>query len=512
MPSLRFSLIYLVLGAATNLAFAPLGLSLVAFVIPTVVLLLLVGKACGHAFFYGFLYAFAYLFGSGYWIYYSLHDFGHAPWWVAILLVCVFSGLLALGYAVVFWIIRCCAQRTDHCLVCILVFPGLWLGGELFRSYFWVGFPLNVLGQALIDTPFIGLYPVFGIFGGSAFILFCSGCLGAAWLSRGRLVAVVWVAILGVVSAGVIGLGKIQWSEKIAGSELTVSVIQPNFLLPLKFNPEHRNMIIKTYISMSERSDADLIVWPETALPFSFQSIENTLLPKLSDWIKKKAATLLAGIFFYDAAQDKTYNAAFTLPRIKLYYKRRLVPFGEYMPWRWMFGFLEDFIDIPQSDLSSGEGALQVSSLMEIGDYLVGVTICYEAAFARDGIVALPDAHFLVILSNDSWFGNSAASYQFLDTARIRALESGRYIVRATNTGVSAVIGPDGRVHKSSGLFKREVLDAQIAAYTGQTPFARWGNATVLGFSISLLVMAFILAKSKQAPNRNQPKQRKLLL
>jgi apolipoprotein N-acyltransferase len=166
---------------------------------------------------------------------------------------------------------------------------------------------------------------------------------------------------------------------------------------------------------------------------------------------------------------------------------------------------MQDFIVIPMSDLSSGEGR----PLIRLEDYSFGVSICYEDAYGNEVIDALPEADLLVNVSNDAWFGESLAPHQHLRIARLRALETGRYLLRATNTGISAVIGPRGSIVAQSPQFETHVLTQEVRAYKGLTPYARWGNWGVVSlitvvFLILLIVHRVIQSRPAERPENAQ--------
>jgi apolipoprotein N-acyltransferase len=176
-----------------------------------------------------------------------------------------------------------------------------------------------------------------------------------------------------------------------------------------------------------------------------------------------------------------------------IYHKRHLVPFGEYLPLdRWLRPLL-DFIQIPMSDFSAGQAA---RPLIRAGGIPLGVSICYEDVFGEEVIEALPEAQLLLNVSNDAWFGDSLAPHQHLQMARMRALETGRYMLRATNNGISAIIDEKGKIVSQLPQFEARALEGKARLFTGATPYVRYGNYVIVSLCLLVLVMAVVLAQT----------------
>jgi apolipoprotein N-acyltransferase len=235
----------------------------------------------------------------------------------------------------------------------------------------------------------------------------------------------------------------------------------------------------------AEAAGVDLLVWPETAIPaFYFEVYPD--LERLSATLEEAGTELVLGIFEYDPVDRSMYNSIRHVPSGATYDKRQLVPFGEYLPLRDRLAWLDRLLDIPMSDLSAGTG----SGRVEMAGQVAGLSICYEAAYARRIRTALPDAGFLLNVSNDAWFGATLAPHQHLQIARVRALEMGRPMIRATNTGISALIDAEGRVTARAGLFTSEVLRGEVQPQQGHTPAARLGPWPALLLTLLLLLPA----------------------
>jgi apolipoprotein N-acyltransferase len=198
----------------------------------------------------------------------------------------------------------------------------------------------------------------------------------------------------------------------------------------------------------------------------------------LTEEARRVGTDLLTGIPVFDSERSEYYNAVISIGReAGAYYKHHLVPFGEYLPLREILGTLLQVMPLPVADFSAGE---LDQPLLRAAGYPVGVSICYEIILGEQMITQLPQAAFLVNVSNDAWFGDSLAPHQHLEMARMRALETGRYLLRATNTGITAIVGPDSVIRERGPQFETVVLRGEIEPRSGSTPYVRWGNWPVV--------------------------------
>ena len=466
-------------------AFAPWSWYPLVVAVPALLLVLWLRAPPARAFAQGYWFGLVYSAASGYWLYYSLHDFGQADAAFAVIAVGLLAAVLALYYALLAWgVAKYAAHRRRACL---LLFPAAWVGAEWLRATLFGGFPWNLLGQALVDSPWRGVLPVFGIFGASWLAAFCAGASVCAATCKGRTRGFAATILAAVLIAGAAARDH-EWTTPRPG-QATVALVQSNVPQTLKFEHGYLRRLFKTYASLSEPVfGSDVIVWPETALPIRTSRADALFLGRLRRRLDAAGGDLLTGIFHDDAASGKTYNSVLNVSDGSLYHKRRLVPFGEYLPLRGLLELFRRFVIIPMSDLSAGGG----SPLMQVGAYAAGISICYEVAFGADTARAVPGADYLINFSNDSWFGDSLAPFQLLQMARVRAVESGRYMVRATSTGISAVIDHKGVVVNSLGLFEQGVVEGVVRMRGGATPYARWRDWPVLGWSLLSLALCWI--------------------
>ncbi|HJS39213.1 MAG TPA: apolipoprotein N-acyltransferase, partial [Burkholderiales bacterium] len=290
-------------------------------------------------------------------------------------------------------------------------------------------------------------------------------------------------AVLGAAGAAASG---IEWTTP-AGAPVSASILQGNVPQQLKFDPQRYARTLDTYARLAEESRARLIVLPETALPRMLDSVDPAYLARLEAAARRNGGDLLLGIPVR-TAPGVYYNAALSLgasPR-QLYYKSHLVPFGEFVPPG--FGWIVRVLDIPLADFSRGPAAPQP---LAIAGQKVAVNICYEDAYGGELLRQLPEATLLANLSNVAWFGDSLAPAQHLQIARARALETGRMHLTATNTGITAAIGRDGRVLARLAPFSEGRLEVEVQGYAGATPYVRVGDwPALLACALLLVVVA----------------------
>ena len=404
------------------------------------------------------------------WIFVSMHHFGEAIVPVAGLITLVFAALMAVFPALAGWLSARLSTENSAARI-LIAMPLAWMLFELIRGEFLGGFPWLNLGASQIHSPLAGFVPVFGEYGASLAVVL-SAALLVLLVTRRTYLAVLG-ALLAFVAlwAGGIMLRQIDWVEP-AGEPLRVAIVQGNVEQSRKFDPQVFQATLNLYRRLSESApDAKLIIWPETAVPDTVSAASSFLI-EMQDLMRDRGQELVLGIFDQDR-QGNYYNALLALPVEGGYYhKRHLVPFGEYLPLRFLIEPFKNLIQVPMSDLTSGKNQ---QPLLRLAGHPAGASICYEATLARKINTALPEAAFLINASNDAWFGDSLAPHQHLQIAAMRSLESGRWMVRATNTGISALINPHGEVVARTPQFEQAVLRGDITPMQGATPFVIFG-------------------------------------
>jgi apolipoprotein N-acyltransferase len=431
------------------------------------------------------------LFGVGlmgfgvFWIRISLNEFGNMDTWVAHLLTAVFVSTIALFFGLLGWLTRR-LDRGPTWLGPLLVFPGLYILVEWLRGWLFTGFPWLSLGYTQIDGPLGGFAPIAGVYGVGLLILLWAGLLWGLlrWSGRGRVAA---AAALVLIWGGGMLLKQVSWTEP-SGPSFRAAVVQASIPQSMKWDPDQLVSTMEIYWELTERNlDAELVVWPETAIPDFLHHVREVLIEPMAARAREEGTEIVLGIPVMESDTGRHFNALLSIgSREDLYAKRHLVPFGEFMPFKAWLGPLVDLFDVPMSDFSRGRSE---RPLLAVGDRLAGVSICYEDAFPAEVSQALPEAEFLVNVSNDAWFGDSLAPHQHLEMARMRALENGRYLLRATNTGISAIIDQRGRVLGVIPAFVRGDFVAEVRPYAGATPYARLGNTPAIGLAAGMVLV-----------------------
>jgi apolipoprotein N-acyltransferase len=444
--------------------------------------------------------ALGFAFGAGLflvgvsWVYVSLHDFGGMPLPLAAAATAIFCLYLALYPGAVGYLqARIRAPRPVRLM---LIVPALWTLAEWLRGWLFTGFPWLALGYSQLDGPLAGLAPLVGVFGVSFVAAAAAGAAAGLATERGRPRAVAFAVVIALAIGGG-ALRTIGWTTP-HGAPLPVSLLQGNVPQELKFVPERYAETLATYARLAERSTGRLIVLPETAIPRFLHEVAPEYLERLRAIAAARGGDLLVGVPVLDA-ERRYYNAVLSIGAspLQTYAKSHLVPFGEFLPPG--FGWVVAVLEIPLGDFA--RGAAQQKPLAVAGQR-VAVNICYEDAFGEEIIRPLPEASLLVNVSNVAWFGDSLAPAQHLRIARMRALETGRFMLRATNTGVTAIVDPRGAVAARLPGFTEGVLEGRVEGRAGATPYARLGNATAVWVSFAIVGWALLAARRGRTNRR----------
>ena len=469
----------LLAGSAMPLAYEPFGASLLVYPLLAYLLYHWLHADARAAFWHVFLFAFGAKLTGNSWIFWSLYFHGDSPAVLAVLIIVLLSMLLASFPAVAAYLVsRFCRAADTVCLM--IVFPAAWLFAEWCRGYVWTGYAWMQPGYTQIDLPLSGYAPLFGNHAVGALIAVTSGAIVAGLMKKLAWSKVLVIVVL--IQAGGFALKQISWTEP-AGDDIEVALIQGNIPQELKWKRHMHRKTLEMYRELSlQHKDADAIIWPETAIPDYMHRVPDYII-NMRQLMEQSDTDLLMGLFIKNIETGRYYNSVIN-PRGGEYRKRHLVPLGEYVPFRTLIGFVGRWINIPMSDIDSGPDEQE---LLVIAGQPVGVSICFEDAFSRDVRRDLPEATILVNMSNDAWFDGSHETYLHHGIARMRALENGRYVLRATNTGISSVIGPHGQVLAIAEPFQRQVLRASVTPLQGQTPYVFWGDAFIVVLALVLI-------------------------
>jgi apolipoprotein N-acyltransferase len=472
------------LGALMPVAFAPLSIWPLGILLPALLILLADSQgSLRRVFTIGWLFGLGY-FGFGvYWLYNSLHDFGNASPPVAAALTALMIVCISLFPAMTLASWKIAQRFLGQSSIWLL--PLIWFAFEWFKGWFLTGFPWLSLGYSQIGSPLTGFAPLVGVYGISALCVLLAVTLIRVLKNRQYRYLALMVLIPGLG----VSIQDIDWTAPQT-TPLKVTIVQGNIPQEIKWQYDQRQNIFDIYWRETNQNwDSDLIVWPETAIPGHSEGIQQSVLIPMAIAATQQDSAILTGVVVSESEKNIFYNSMLLLGSSQgAYHKRHLVMFGEYYPLRWLLDFMRSYINIPYSDLTSGSWD---QPLMSVKETRLGVSICFENVFSRDILTALPEANLLVNASNDAWFGDSLAPHQHLQIAQMRALESGRPMVRSTNTGISAFIDYRGRIMESVGQFKTQSITLDMLGRNGVTPFYYF--AKVQGILAALILVALLI-------------------
>ncbi|WP_346837206.1 apolipoprotein N-acyltransferase [Microbulbifer sp. SAOS-129_SWC] len=509
MRRLLFSLASAAAGGLLTLSFAPydlwpcglLSLSLFAW------LLLraanrrpLPGRS---ALWLAFCYGFGLFASGGSWVYISITHFGGSSVLLGLLLTGAFVAIMALLLALPFYFL---GRFTDHSISFALAFPALWFISEWLRSWIFTGFPWLFAGYGHIHTWLAGWAPVLSVYGIGLLLALTGAVL--ALLAGGRLRPLGQPAHIALLTAAILPwptgllLQQIHWTQA-EGKAIEVGLVQANIPQEKKWLPAFRGETISRYQRATrELSDrgVDVIIWPEAALPLLYHRAPN-LMQALQRNAEQTGIDLISGLLYDSPPQAGhpgrlvIHNSAAVFGRSPhVYHKRHLVPFGEYVPLeQWIRGTIE-FFDLPTSFIRPGPEDQQP---LHAGGVSWAPLICYEIVYPRLVAGSALSAQVLLTISNDAWFGDSIGPLQHMQMAQMRALETGRYLVRGTNTGVTAIVDPRGHILEELPQFERATLVGKVTAMVGNTPFMLAGIWAVFALALPMLAAATLLRRQR---------------
>nr|WP_237466439.1 apolipoprotein N-acyltransferase [Vibrio stylophorae] len=489
------ALLALLCGASATLAFAPYGIWPLAFFSVTAFFILINQRSAKSAALLGFFWGLG-QFGTGIsWVYHSIAKFGGLPLPAGIVIMLLLIAYLAL-YPALFAYLTNRFFNPQHCrpwLRYLIAMPLLWLLCDAIRGSLFTGFPWLYLGYSQIDSPLSAIAPVFGVQGITLAIILCASAL--AWSLKWRSLKPLTTLM---VVAGVCALcwwGQPKWL-KAGEQSYQVSMIQGNIPQHLKWQPQMRGITLMRYFELTRQHwDSDIIIWPEAALPV-FETDVPEYLASVDSAARKNGVSVLTGIIDLRPNHGDIYNSILVLgdseqdsynyDTAQRYNKNHLVPFGEFVPFESLLRKLGPLFNLPMSSFNRGP---RIQPNLIAHGLSMASALCYEIAFSglvRSNVHANTGA--ILTLSNDAWFGNTIGPHQHLEIARMRALELGRPVLRATNTGITAAIDLNGQLMATLPQFKTQVLTTTIHPGVGATPFWKWGYRPLWIASILLTI------------------------
>lgn len=495
----------LVLGAVSVLGFAPFH----AWALPIVTLTLLFllweqSPRPRSAAALGFAYGLGTFTAGTSWIYISLHTFGGMPAALTAVATLLFCAVVACYPAFAGWLsLRIGARASDSgqsTLRLLVAMPAAWTVAEVLRTYLFTGFPWLEMGYSQVPgSPLAGYAPLLGSHGVT---LAAAACAGGVALAISRVthnrslkpLVAPFAVLAAVVAAGAL-LRLPTWTAPF-GAPLKVALLQGNVAQERKFTPDTLPLIFDQYRAMVERSDARLIILPETAFPTFLHRIDDDYLEALSAKARSNGGDILFGVAIADPVQQAYFNSVVSVgvSPPQTYRKYHLVPFGEYLPLRPVFAWVLDVLQIPMADFTPGSSAPHP---LAVAGQQLALGVCYEDAFGPLMLRQLPAATLLVNVSNDAWFGESLAAEQHWQIAQMRAAETGRMMLRANNTGITGIIDVDGRTVSRLPPFVEGTLEGIVQGRSGATPYTRWGDAAIVFAGLFIAVAAAVAARRR---------------
>jgi apolipoprotein N-acyltransferase len=432
------------------------------------------------------------------WVYVSMHDHGGTPAVLAIFMVGLFAAFLATFPALfMYFFQRFYNRQGTPAIIAILAFSALWFLYEWFRSWIFTGFPWLFAGDAQLHTWLNGWAPIFSVYGLSFFTALTSAAIYFS-LKEKRfhylIVLLIWP--LGLA------LQDIQWTEQT--NELKVSAVQGNIPQSQKWLPQQRLPTLNAYLNQTRQHwDSDLILWPETAITVLKDQFQS-YIDSINEEAIEHSATLISGIpfrYIEGPFRGEYHNSILAIGTGGgLYHKQKLVPFGEYIPLENLIRGLLPFFDLPMSSFKKGdEGQALLKVEKDDTLFLIAPFICYEIVYPQFVADSAKDSDLLITISNDAWFGDSLGPKQHMAIAQMRALETQRYLLRSTNTGITALVNHKGEIVKQLETQKRATLTAMAQTRQGQTPFMMWGLWPLLLTALMILLVGFSYTRSHRA-------------
>ncbi|PMH37480.1 apolipoprotein N-acyltransferase [Vibrio sp. 10N.286.49.B3] len=492
-------------GACTTLAFAPYQYWIVAILSPAILLWLIHNQTRKQALAIGYAWGFGQFATGISWVYVSIAGFGGMPLGINLLLMGLLVAYLAVYTGLFAWALNRFVPQANLTRF-FLAAPALWLICDWLRGWVMTGFPWLWLGYSQIDGPLAPFAPIGGVELVTLLIILSASSLAYAAIHRQWQVTLIPMVIL----ATGVGIHSVNWVTPNTEKTTSLALIQGNVDQDLKWLPSERWPTIMKYADLTrENWDADIIIWPEAAIP-AFESEVRSYLHNLDTAAKMNDSALITGVL-NQVGPTEYYNSILTLGNTnrdeyrydptERYQKHHLLPFGEFVPLEDFLRPLAPFFNLPMSSFTRGD---YVQPNIVANGHPMAPALCYEIIFneqVRQNITEETD--FILTLSNDAWFGDSIGPLQHMEIAQMRALELGKPLIRSTNNGVTAVTDHKGQITASLPQFETGVLRSTLTPTDGYTPFRIWGSYPIYAWvAFTLLLGAWFQRKKASAQEK----------
>lgn len=492
-------------GLLLTAAFPDIGYSGLAWIGVVPLLLAVRNLPWRKGFGLGFLAGMAHYLTLVYWVAYTMRTYGHLPWPVGVSILALLSACLALFFASFTALV--CRLRARP-LTTLLLAPIIWVALEYLRSFFLSGFPWALIGYSQYrQLHLIQISDIVGVYGVSFLILFTNTAVFFLLLHISKrdwngIRISRWFAVAAVALC--VGLSLLNWFygrhrlvavDKLSANSPSIraAIVQGNIKQALKWDPAFQEATIEKYLLLSHSlrdRHPELVVWPETALPFHFR-YDVPLTESVTEGVRRMGTYFLVGSPSFTREPDRIdfYNSAYLIgPQgmvLGKYDKAHLVPFGEYVPLKRWLPFLGKLVE-QVGDFSRGE----IGETISWSHGKLGVLICYEGIFPNIGRAMVRNgANLLVNITNDAWYGRSSAPYQHFSMTVFRAIENRRTLIRSANTGISGFVDPVGRILAETALFEDAAEVRQVPLIATVSFYSRYGDV----FAAACLAVAGIL-------------------
>ncbi|WP_368411055.1 apolipoprotein N-acyltransferase [Colwellia sp. 4_MG-2023] len=497
-------------GLSLVFAYAPFSQWYLALFLPAFVFYKIRNTSPKKAAKFMALFAFGWFASGISWVHVSIDQFGGLPLIISLALMLLLCLYLTIFPALAAYLT---ARFSNNQQLNLWLLPSFWLICEYLRSVVLTGFPWLSLGYSQIDSPLASLVPLIGEVGVTAIVLLINISLVKIFIAltqqkRGKLVLptsiICSLALLSFV------LSQMIWVET-NGKTTKVALVQGNIAQSIKWSPEQEWPTMLKYLDLTRVNyDADIIIWPESAIPALEPTVQD-YLTTVNDSALLNNSAIITGILNYNFESKEYFNSLITLGKaqptdeISYYYnhqnrysKHHLLPIGEFVPFQELLRPLAPLFNLPMSSFSRGDYVQP--NLVANGLHLLPL-LCFEIAFPHQLAANLiPETDLLLTVSNDAWFGHSHGPHQHMEIARMRALEFGRPLLRATNNGITAIVDHNGDYIARIPQFKEGVLKADVPLVVGKTPYSQWPRLILL--LIILVPMVFIFIKQRIIPNK----------
>ncbi len=507
-PYISYFIVFIA-GGVLPLAFSPINYYFISVLSPSILFYFFIFANSRQAAWLGWWYGLGF-FGVGVsWVFVAIYEFGLSSMSLSLVLTFISISLLALFIAFQGFITKIFINKfnlVNQKIIILIVFPLFWVLMEWIRGWFLTGFPWLSLGYSQTNSMLSGYAAVLGVYGVSWIVALSAALLLLAVLyKKERRSFLYFIGGLSVIWMAGAFLFQVEWTQ-ITDKALKVSLVQGNVEQKNKWDPEHFEKRKQRYLSLTRQHwDSDLVIWPENSLTIFYHQLKNDFLIPLQKEAEENNTDIILGLPVLDRTTKEYFSSLMAFNRagdedskIQFYHKSHLVPFGEYVPLASMLRGLISFFDLPMSGFTPGK---KDQKLLTAAGQRIAPTICYEDAFGEDVIRFLPEASLVLNASNNAWYGDSFAPHQHLQISQMRALETGRDVMRVTTNGVSALINYKGEITARSPQFKSYVITGFVQPRGGSTPYVRWGNYFILMLMFFGLIVSVVFGRTSENHN-----------